>query len=219
MKKTELAAVVDHSILAPDATNEDVRRACDLAMEHGCRSVVVHGANVKFASVLVAGTPIKVSAVVGGFPLGRAATSVKEFEAIEAVRLGADELNMVMNIGAFFECSPDYLLKEVRDAVRAAQGRMVRIILETSYLTDQQRLRAALTCVDAGASMVVASTGFASTAVSPQEVAQLSEGLPDTLPVIAAGDFSTLAEVEALMGAGAAGVQTSRTADVLSQTT
>ncbi|WP_028708759.1 deoxyribose-phosphate aldolase [Propionicicella superfundia] len=215
MITSEFAGLVDHAVLAPDVTNEGVRAAYRFTAEAGCGSLVVNGSNVKFASILARGTGVRVGAVVGGFPLGRVPTSVKAFEAAEAVRFGADELTVMMNIGAFLECSPDYLLKEVGDAVRIADGRTVKVTLETGYLTDQQKLRAALICADAGAGFVVTSTGFGPTAATPQDVALLRDGLPAEVEVEAAGDIRTWAEAKALLDAGAARLTTPSAAELL----
>lgn len=215
MNKAELAPLIHHCALAPDATNEVIRAACILAIDSGCEALVVHGSSVKFASILTRGSGTLVDAVVGGFPLGRIATSVKAFEAAEAVRLGADELNVVMNVGAFLECSPDYLLKEVRDAVSAANGRTVKVTLETGYLTDQQKVKAALICADAGADAVVASTGFGPARATAADVAVLRQGLPTEIRVDAAGDIRTWSEAKSLLDAGVGRIYTPGTAELL----
>lgn len=217
MKRPELAAMIDHTMLAPDATNEVVRAACKVAVDSGCASIAVNGSNVKFASILTQGTGVLVDAAIGGFPLGRVPTSVKVFEAREAVKNGAGELDMIMNVGAFKECSPDYLLNEVREVVKVAEGRVVKVIIETCYLTDEQKVRAALICAEAGASFVKTSTGFGPAGATAQDVALLRKNLPADVLVKASGGIRSWSVAKAMIDAGAARLGTSAALAILQE--
>ncbi|MDR1386542.1 MAG: deoxyribose-phosphate aldolase [Propionibacteriaceae bacterium] len=215
MERSQPAGLIDHALLAPDATNESVRQAARVAIERGCAGLTLNGSNVKFGSILTKGSAVKVVAVVGGFPLGRTPIAVKAFEAARAVQDGADELDLMINLGAFKECSPDYLLKEVGEVVRAAQGRPVKAILETCYLTDQEKVRAGLLAGQAGAGWVVTSTGYGPGDATVADVALLRSQLPAALQIKAVGDLRTKQRAQALLEAGAARLGVTATAELL----
>lgn len=217
MNRKEFAAMLDHTILKPDATKEDVRAACKVAMEAGCATIAVNGCDVKFASILTQDSATGVDVGFGGFPLGRVPTSVKIFEASEAVKNGATELDMIMNVGAFKECSPDYLLNEVSKIVEIADGRIVKVILETSLLSDTEKVKAAKICADAGADFVKTSTGFGSAGATPHDVALLRDCLPDHVKIKASGGIRSWADAKALIDAGADRLGTSATLKILAE--
>lgn len=207
----EIFGRVDYPVLGPDTTNEMVRTACTVAVDVGLGSVTVNGSKVKFASILTADTPVRVIAVVGGFPVGQVHTAVKPFEAALAVQQGAAEIDLMMNVGFFTECSPDYLLREVREVVAAAQGRPVNVVLETGYLSDSQKVKAAGIAADSGAHGVVTCSGFGPGGASVEDVVLLRESLPESVAVIAAGGVDSTEAAVALVAAGAARV---RVADI-----
>ncbi|MDR1079044.1 MAG: deoxyribose-phosphate aldolase [Propionibacteriaceae bacterium] len=216
MERSQLAGLIDHAMLAPDATNEVVRQACRVAIGQGCAGLALNGSNIKFGSILTKGSPVKVVAVVGGFPLGRTPIAVKVFEASQAVRDGADELDLMINLGAFKECSPDYLLKEVGQVVRVAEGRPVKAILETCYLTDPEKVRAAALAGQAGASWVRLATGYGPGGASAADVALLRSQLPPSLQIEAAG-VPGWERARGLLEAGAARLGVSATLELLDQ--
>lgn len=203
MSSGEVTVQIDQAVIDADVTNEVLRQACTAAVENHRAGLAVNGCNVKFASILTEGTEVKVVAMVGGYPLGRLPIRVKTFEAAEAVRNGADELDVVVNIGAFKECSPDYPLREVRDAVRVAEGRPVKAVLETALLSDEQKVRLALICVDAGADYIGIATGFGPSAATVADVALLRGQLPPGVLIKATGRFQAWSEVKDLVDAGA----------------
>ncbi|MDR1212544.1 MAG: deoxyribose-phosphate aldolase [Propionibacteriaceae bacterium] len=217
MERSQLAGLIDHAMLAPDATNEVVRQACRVAVDQGCAGLALNGSNIKFASILTKGSPVKVVAVIGGFPLGRTPIAVKAYEAGQAVKGGADELDLMINLGAFKECSPDYLLKEVGQVVQLAEGRPVKVILETCYLTDQEKVRAALLAGEAGASWVETSTGFGPGGATVADVALLRSQLPATVQIKASGGLRGLEQARSLWQAGAARLGCSATLQLLDE--
>lgn len=215
MQDRAIAKATEHTILAPDATNEDIRAACALAIERGCGALAVNGSNVKFASILTNRTPIVVSAMIGGFPLGRVPIAIKTLEALEAIKLGAQELELMINIGAFKECSPDYLLREVRETVAAADGRLVKVILETGYLTDPLKIKAGLIAADAGANCISIGTGFGPVVDLVHDVELLRGCLPQHVGIKASGGIDTLETARELLAAGAARLGVTNTATIL----
>lgn len=215
MTPDELAARLDHPVLAPDTTNAVVRTAVAEAVAAGLGSVTVSGCKVKFASILAQGTGLRVRTVVGGFPLGQVPVAVKPFETAQAVELGAAEVDMMMNVGFFQECSPDYLLREVREVVAAAEGLPVNVVLETGYLSDAEKVKAAGVAVEVGASGLVTCTGFGPGQATVEDVALLRANVPAEVAVIAAGGVRTAAQATALLESGAAQVAVTDVAAVL----
>lgn len=216
MTTDTLAARLDYPVLAPTTTNEAVRAAARLATDSTLGSITVHGSKVKFAEILTRDTGVAVGAVIGGFPIGQVPTAVKAREAGLAVQHGASRLDLMMNIGFFTECSPDYLLREVREVVAAADGRPLNVILETGYLTDAQQVKAAGIAVDGGAVGVVTCSGFGPGGATVAGVGLLRANLPEAVAVIAAGGVQDRATAEALIAAGAARVSVTDPAAVLS---
>ena len=217
MTRQELAAMIDHTILKADATHEDVRKATQIAIDCGCKSIAINGSDTKFCSLLTAGTNTLVDTAIGDFPLGRVPITCKVFETEQAVLLGAGEIDMIMNVGAFKECAPDYLLKEVSEVVKAAKGLPVKVILETCYLTDAEKIKAAKICADAGASFVKTSTGFGTAGATVHDVELLRKAVPDHVKVKASGGIRTWKDAKALIEAGADRLGMSATVKVLEE--
>ncbi len=203
-----LNALIDHTILKATATREDVARLCDEAIEHGFASVCVNTCWVPMVAERLAGTPVKTCCVVG-FPLGAMATDPKAYEAKWAVENGADEVDMVLNVGWLLEGADDAVREDIAAVVRASRGCCVKVILETCYLDDAQVERACRLSVEAGAAFVKTSTGFGTGGATVHDVALMRATVGDAAKVKASGGIHTAEEAAAMVEAGADRIGTS----------
>jgi deoxyribose-phosphate aldolase len=198
----ELAPYIDHTLLKADATCDELRKLCEEARRHGFATVCVNAANVAFCAAELAGSAVKAIAVVG-FPLGAGTAAAKAFEAQDAVRLGAQEVDMVINVGALK--SRDYVtvLEDVRAVVAAAQGRPVKVILETGALDRDQKIIACALAKAGGAAFVKTSTGFGTGGATVEDIALMRQIVGDDLGVKASGGVRTTEDARKLIAAGA----------------
>jgi deoxyribose-phosphate aldolase len=197
-----LAGMIDHTLLKADATSDDVRKLCDEARRYRFASVCVNSTNVARAKSHLKGSGVMVCAVVG-FPLGAMATSAKAYEAREAVRAGADEIDMVLNVGALK--SRDYALvtDDVRKVVEAARPARVKVILETGMLTAEEKVIAISLAKVAGAHFVKTSTGFGPGGATVEDIALMRRLVGAELGVKASGGVRTREDAEKMRSAGA----------------
>jgi deoxyribose-phosphate aldolase len=204
----DLARYLDHTLLRADATRADLGKLCQEARSHGFASVCVNSANVPYCKGLLEGSGVMTVAVVG-FPLGAMSTAAKAFEAREAVRQGADEIDMVLNIGALKSQDSDAVLDDIRRVVDAAAPRRVKVILETGYLTRDEKVAACTLCRTAGAHFVKTSTGFGPGGATVEDVALMRSVVGDALEVKASGGVRTAVDARAMIAAGATRLGTS----------
>jgi deoxyribose-phosphate aldolase len=211
-----LAGMIDHTLLKPEATPAQIEQLCKEAVEHGFATVCVNGAWVQLAAGLVAGTGVGVAAVAG-FPLGAGSSAAKACEVADEVRVGATEVDMVINVGALK--AGDYALVEVdmTEVVRSAgQDAIVKVILETALLTDDEKVRACELAVAAGAAFVKTSTGFGSGGATVEDVALLRRTVGPDVGVKAAGGIRTREQAEAMVRAGASRLGASSSIQIVS---
>jgi deoxyribose-phosphate aldolase len=211
-----LAGMIDHTLLKPEATPAQIEQLCKEAVEHGFATVCVNGAWVQLAAGLVAGTGVGVAAVAG-FPLGAGSSAAKACEAADEVRVGATEVDMVINVGALK--AGDYALVEVdmTEVVRSAgQDAIVKVILETALLTDDEKVRACELAVAAGAAFVKTSTGFGPGGATVEDVALLRRTVGPDVGVKAAGGIRTREQAEAMVRAGASRLGASSSIQIVS---
>lgn len=203
-----LAQYIDHTLLAADASREQIATMCREAQEHGFYSVCVNSGQVPHAAQLLAGQKVKVCAVVG-FPLGAGLTASKAFEAAQAIAAGAGEIDMVLNIGALKEG----LLEVVRDdidAVKQACGIVpLKVILETCLLDDEQKIRACEICRELNVAFVKTSTGFSRSGATVEDVALMRRVVGADIGVKASGGVRDYATAVAMIEAGATRLGTS----------
>ena len=183
---SELASYIDHTLLKPDATREQIEQLCTEAAEHQFTSVCVNGSRVELAHSLLEESDVQVCTVVG-FPLGAMDADAKRYETEAAIDTGANEIDMVMNIGRFKDGEYDYIVREVRDVVEAADDRVVKVILETCLLTNDQIEKACKLVVQAQAHFVKTSTGFGNTGATLEHVRLMRETVGQFAGVKAAG--------------------------------
>lgn len=200
-----LASCIDHTLLKPEASKRDIGKLCREAGEYKFAAVCVNPVHVKTARVeldKLACSEVKVCGVVG-FPLGASAASVKAFEAETAVADGAAEVDMVINIGALKEGDQALVLADIGAVVKAARGRVVKVILETGLLTEEEKVLGCSLAQEAGAHFVKTSTGFGPGGATVFDVRLMKETVGPKMEVKASGGVRTLGEAMAMLKAGA----------------
>lgn len=197
-----VAPLIDHTLLKPEATRDEVKQLCEEARRYGFATVCLNSENIRLAAALLEGSSVKPIAVVG-FPLGAGTTGAKAFETREAIRNGAQEIDMVINIGALK--SKDYLfaLEDIKGVVEAAGRVPVKVILETSKLTRDEKVIACALSKAAGAAFVKTSTGFGGGGATAEDIELMREVVGEEMGVKASGGVRTIDDVEAMVRAGA----------------
>jgi deoxyribose-phosphate aldolase len=190
----EIAKMIDHSLLRPELTVEDVRKGCQIARKYKVASVCCAPCDVLTVKELLVGSGVKTTTVVG-FPHGYNATSTKVFEAEQAIKDGAVELDMVLNIGRLLGGDHEYVKEDIRAVVEIAhrRGVVVKVILENYYLTDEQKKTACTLCEEAGADFVKTSTGFAAGGATLEDLKLMRDNVSEKVQVKAAGGIRDLA--------------------------
>jgi len=202
MTKEEVAGMIDHTILGAEVTKEAVKEKCREAKEYNFASVCANPDQVALMAEELADSPVKVCTVIG-FPLGVNATATKIAEAELAAAEGADELDMVIKVGALKEGDYELVKNDIKAVVEAAGDKVVKVIIETCYLTDQQKVKACELAKAAGADFVKTSTGFGSGGATVEDIALMRKTVGEKMGVKASGGIHSLAEAEAMIEAGA----------------
>ncbi len=208
LARKQLARMIDHTQLRAYATQLDITELCDEAVAFGFASVSINPVWTSYCAKRLSGTSVVVDPTVG-FPLGANTAKIKIEEAQEAVRSGAQELDMVINVGALKSGFPDYVEKEIASVVRAVRGVPVKVILETSYLTTEEKIAVCQMSLRAGAAFVKTSTGFGEGGATVQDVALMHEVVGGRMGIKAAGGVRTYGDAVTLIEAGATRIGTS----------
>ncbi len=198
----DLAPIIDHTLLKPDATGEEIRNLCREARQYGFAAVCVNPVWVSLCRRILQGTDVMVATVIG-FPLGALPTEAKVEEAVRAVVYGADELDMVMNIGFLKSGRDAEVEEEIRRVVQAAGGRTVKVIIETALLTNEEKVKACTLARRAGAHFVKTSTGFSKGGATESDVALMRRVVGASMGVKASGGIKTSEEARKMIKAGA----------------
>ena len=206
--------LIDHTLLKAFATDADIKKLCDEALEYDFASVCVNPANVMLASSLLKGSNVKVCTVIG-FPLGANTVSVKAYETMDAIKNGANEIDMVINIGKAKEHDYEYILDEIRSVVNAADGNLVKVILETCYLTPEEIAKTSEMAALAGANFVKTSTGFGTGGAKKEDVKLMRETVGDGFGVKASGGVSTYTDAIEMINSGATRLGTSKGVNIM----
>lgn len=202
--KRHLASVIDHTLLKPEATDKDVIQLCEEAAEHHFACAMVNPCWVPLAYSVLSGSGVPVGVVIG-FPLGATTTAAKREEALEMAKLGARELDMVLNVGMLrsgLYAQVDQDIRSVTEVVHGAGG-ILKVILETSLLTMEQKVRASLMATTAGADFLKTSTGFSTKGATAEDVAMMRGVAGTHCGVKASGGIRTLADARTMLQAGA----------------
>ncbi|MBP1743581.1 MAG: deoxyribose-phosphate aldolase [Firmicutes bacterium] len=209
MNKHQIARYIDHTLLKQEASLSEVAKLCREAVEYGFASVCVNPCNVEAASAATAGSQVRVCTVIG-FPLGANTTAAKVFEAEDAVRRGAHEVDMVMNIGRFKEKKYEYVQEDIAAVAAAVQGRaLLKVIVETGFLDGWEVTRASEIVRDAGADFIKTSTGFSKGGATVQHVQLMRGVLGDQVEIKASGGVRNYEQAVAMIQAGASRIGTS----------
>ena len=214
-----IAALIDHTILKADATREDVVKVCREARQYTFASVCVNPYWVPLVRSELAGTPVKVCTVVG-FPLGATSTEAKVCETLAAIRNGAQEIDMVINVGALRSGDTEAVRSDIQAVVKAAHGgrAIVKVILETALLNDEQKTLASQLCKQAGADFVKTSTGFSTSGATAHDIALMRAAVGPGMGVKASGGIRTLQDVQAMTAAGATRIGASASVKIVEAT-
>ena len=211
-----LSKMIDHTLLKADATTDEIRVLCQEARENRFASVCVNPSQVLRSYECLKGSDVKVCTVIG-FPLGATTTKTKVFEAKEAVENGAEEVDMVINVGAVKSGDYDYVKRDI-EAVRAAVGgrAILKVILETCLLTDEEKVRVCAICKMAGVDFVKTSTGFSTSGATIEDVRLMRKVVGPTIGVKASGGVRDAASAKAMVDAGANRLGTSSGVAIIS---
>ena len=208
MKAKEMLQCVDHTQLAHTATWEDIKKLCDDAVEYGTASVCIPPSYVKQAKEYL-GEKMAVCTVIG-FPNGYNTTAVKEFETRDAIANGADEIDMVINLGWVKDGKFDLVEQEIRTLKAACGDKILKVIIETCLLTDEEKIRMCRAVTDAGADFIKTSTGFSKAGATFDDVKLFAEHVGEKVRIKAAGGISSLEDAEEFLRLGAKRLGTSR---------
>lgn len=211
----KILAAVDHTLLSPSATWEEIRAVCDDGMRYGTASVCIPASYVERAKAYV-GDRLAICTVIG-FPTGYSTTAIKCAEAADAVAHGADEVDMVINIGWLKDGRDDEVLAEIRAIKAACAGKLLKVIVETCLLTEEEKIRVCGIVSASGAEYIKTSTGFSTGGATREDVALFRAHVADHVKIKAAGGISSLEDAEDFMRLGADRLGTSRIVKIIKQ--
>jgi deoxyribose-phosphate aldolase len=214
--KKDLAGLTDHTILKPDATHEDIKRLCEEALQFGFYSVCINPCFIKLAKELLKYSDVRVTTVIG-FPLGMTLTEVKVYEAMNAYLLGADELDIVINIGALKSGDWYTVRKDISDVIMATKGLIHKVIIETCYLNDDEKKKVVELALEESSEFIKTSTGFGLCAAQLSDIRLIKDIVGDIAGIKAAGRIKTLSQVLELLEAGATRIGTSAGVKILGE--
>ncbi|MGB6179538.1 deoxyribose-phosphate aldolase [Carnobacterium sp.] len=213
----KIANLIDHTALKPGVTKEEILKLTAEAKEYGFYSVCVNPTWVTEAAKQLKGSDVDVCTVIG-FPLGANTTEVKVFETTDAITNGATEVDMVINIGALKSKEDDQVLNDIQKVVEAAKGKaLVKVIIETCLLTDEEKVRACELAVKAGTDYVKTSTGFSTGGATKEDIALMRKTVGEKIGVKASGGIHSKADVEAMVKAGATRIGASAGVAIVSE--
>ncbi|MCG7379700.1 deoxyribose-phosphate aldolase [Paenibacillus sp. ACRSA] len=203
MTTPQLAKMIDHTLLRADATQSEMVKLTEEAKQYQFASVCVNPSWVAYAAEQLKGTGVDICTVIG-FPLGASTSETKAFETTDAIAKGATEVDMVINISALKDGKDDYVEQDIRAVVEAAAGKaLVKVIIETCLLTDDEKVRACEAAVRAGADFVKTSTGFSTGGATPEDIALMRRTVGSDVGVKASGGVRSLEDMQKMIEAGA----------------
>ncbi|MDL2212104.1 deoxyribose-phosphate aldolase [Erysipelotrichaceae bacterium OttesenSCG-928-M19] len=210
----ELNKYIDHTLLKPEASARQIKQLCLQARENDFAAVCINPTWVKFCHDLLKDTTIKICTVIG-FPLGANTCSTKVYETKDAIENGADEIDMVINIGALKEGNYDLVYNEIKEVREACQTRVLKVIIETCLLSEDEIIKACQLALQAKADFVKTSTGFSTAGAKVSDVKLMKSVVEDKMLIKASGGISSHEEMLALIAAGANRIGTSRGVDLI----
>lgn len=213
MNYSDILAHVDHTLLAPDSTWEQIRTVCDDGIRFGTASVCIPADFVSRAAEYAAGR-VPICTVIG-FPTGYSTTEIKCAEAAAAVRDGADEVDIVINIGRLKDGQDSFVLDEIRRIKSACDGHILKVIIETCLLTEEEKIRMCAIVSESGADFIKTSTGFSKSGATPEDVALFAKYIAPHVKIKAAGGIRSFADAENYLNLGASRLGTSALVKIL----
>lgn len=198
----KLNKLIDHTLLKPEATKAQIEKLCSEAGKYDFKSVCVNPYYVKYAKELLKGSDVLVCTVIG-FPLGQNTTAIKVAETKDAIKNGADEIDMVINIGALKSKDEDYVLNEIKEIKNACKGKTLKVIIETCLLTDEEKITACKLSKEAGADFVKTSTGFSTHGATVEDVKLMRKTVGEDMGVKASGGIRDRETALKMVEAGA----------------
>ncbi len=211
----ELNSYIDHTILKAEATTQEVKKLCEEAKQYKFASICVNTCFTELVSSELKGSDVKTCVVVG-FPLGAMSTEAKAFEAKTAVAKGAQEVDMVINVGMLKEKNYDFVLQDIKAVVNASRPAIVKVILETCLLTDEEKVKACQLSVEAGAAFVKTSTGFSTSGATSEDIALMRKTVGKDIGVKASGGVRTKEDALKMIEAGASRIGASASIKIVS---
>ena len=213
MESKEILALVDHTLLSQGSTWNEIKEICDDAVQYGCASVCIPPSYVKKAKEYLK-DKMKICTVIG-FPNGYNTTSVKCFEAEDAVKNGADEIDMVINIGWLKDKKYEKLLSEIKAVKESCQGKTLKVIIETCLLTEKEKVKMCEIVSDSGADFIKTSTGFSTGGATREDIKLFKKNIKNGLKIKAAGGIASLKDAEDMVALGAERLGTSRIVKII----
>lgn len=212
----EINKYIDHTLLKADARKEDVIKICKEAREYKFKSVCVNSCFAKLVKEELEGSGVDLTVVVG-FPLGAMSTETKVFETKDAINNGADEIDMVINISALKDKNYEYLEEEIRRLKEVCGQKVLKVIIETCLLSDDEKVKICQIAKEAGADFVKTSTGFSTTGAKIEDVRLMRETVGESLGVKASGGIRTLEDIEGFIAAGASRIGASASVQIMEE--
>ena len=213
----KLNKYIDHTLLKPESTTDQIRKLCEEARKYDFASVCVNPTHIALCSKALQGSTVKVCTVIG-FPLGANTIEIKQAETMDAVNNGAEEIDMVINVGKAKEHDYEYIKEEIEAVVNASCGRLVKVIIETCYLTDEEKAEVCRMASLAGAHFVKTSTGFGTGGATKEDVALMKANILDTMSVKASGGVRNLQDLQDMVEAGASRIGASSGVQIMEGT-
>lgn len=214
MNKKELARMIDHTLLKPEATSEGIKKLCEEAVKYNFASVCVNPGRVKEAYEIVKNSDVKVCTVIG-FPLGATTTESKVFETKDAIKNGATEVDMVINVGRLKDKDYDFVKEDIKSVVDAAKGKaLTKVIIETCLLTDEEKVMACKLSKEAGADFVKTSTGFSTGGATGEDIKLMRETVGEEMGVKASGGVRSLEDALVMIENGATRIGASASIEI-----
>lgn len=214
----QIAPYIDHTLLKADVTKHQIRKLCEEALENHFFAVCVNTWLITACREMLRNTKVQIAAVVG-FPLGACEESTKSYEATRAFNLGAHEVDMVINVGALKSGEHSLVEREIREVVRSGEGRIVKVILETNLLTNEEKTLACQLATNAGAHFVKTSTGFGGGGATLEDVLLMKSAINSRLKIKASGGIKSFETAKAMIEAGASRIGTSSGVEIIKNIT
>ena len=214
MEKNQVKSIIDHTVLKAEATESQVKKLCTEAIEHNFAAVCINPCFVKLAKDMLKESSVKVCTVIG-FPLGASTPKTKAFETKDAIENGAEEVDMVINIGKLKDKDYNYVKEDIKSVVDAAKDKaIVKVILETALLTNEEIEKASILSKEAGADFIKTSTGFSTRGASVEDIIIMRKAVGDSLKIKASGGIKTYEDAKKMIENGADRLGTSSSVEI-----